>query len=139
MPDAVLNTLDPRSFQMRWQDAIVATGVIVHVAENGELLGFCAHGSSRDEEAAGVWEVYNLHIAPGRRGSGVGRSLFEQARVAACSAGSTALTLWVLEGNHPARRFYERQRMRLDEKRETREVTPGTRVPEVRYRLGLSH
>jgi ribosomal protein S18 acetylase RimI-like enzyme len=49
--------------------------------------------------------------------------------------GMTAVTLWVLEGNASARRFYERAGFTDDGARKT---YPKTEVPEVRYRIRLS-
>lgn len=49
--------------------------------------------------------------------------------------GLAGCTLWVLEENAPARRFYERLGMRTDG---GRRMYPGTAVPEVRYRLALA-
>ena len=80
----------------------------VVVAEGpGRLVGFaCAYGN--DDEHWGT-QLDNLHVRRDAHGHGTGSRLV--AEVAAwCRTAYPAggLYLWVLEQNHPARRFYER-------------------------------
>ena len=74
-------------------------------------------------------------LAPDLRGHGYGRALMEHVLEEFRRRGFAEVTLWVLEENWNARRFYEKCGFRLDGGSRT---YPRTRVPEVRYRIGLN-
>ncbi|MGN6663013.1 MAG: GNAT family N-acetyltransferase [Solirubrobacterales bacterium] len=74
--------------------------------EGDEILGFVAFGPSRDADAPEAGEIFALYIDPPRWGTGVGRLLMREARRCLRERGHTEGTLWVLEGNEPAERFY---------------------------------
>nr|WP_037872050.1 GNAT family N-acetyltransferase [Streptomyces sp. SPB074] len=75
----------------------------------GELLGWASFGLPRPGEGP-AGELFALYAAPERIGTGVGRALVTEVHTRV--AGPVAL--WVLEGNHRARRFYERAGYRAD-------------------------
>ncbi|MFI5975636.1 GNAT family N-acetyltransferase [Streptomyces sp. NPDC051452] len=106
--------------------------VVNLVAERaGEVVGWAAHGPSRDgEEHAGEAELYAIYVDPARLGHGIGRALLAETtkRCAPCPR----LRLWVVRDNAPARRFYERAGFRPDGAEEPFEAG-GALVPEVRY------
>jgi GNAT superfamily N-acetyltransferase len=77
-------------------------------------------------------ELYALYVAPELIGTGAGRALMTEALARATAEGFPDLALWVLKGNAPARRFYERAGFRPDGAEETFEAD-GVLVPEVRY------
>jgi GNAT superfamily N-acetyltransferase len=71
----------------------------------------------RDEEVVGVavsrvdectGELRALYVVPAEWGSGTGNRLHDAAVDGMREDGATAATLWVVEGNVRARRFYER-------------------------------
>ena len=72
---------------------------------------------------------------PHLRSRGHGRALLDRAFAEFRRRGYTEVTLWVLERNTKARRFYERFGFQQDPGGKT---YPGTDVPEVRYRVRLS-
>jgi GNAT superfamily N-acetyltransferase len=77
------------------------------LAVEGEgILGFVAFGPSRDTDTPDAGEIFALYIDPSRWGSGVGRLLMRKARERLRQRGHTEGTLWVLEGNEQAERFY---------------------------------
>jgi GNAT superfamily N-acetyltransferase len=80
------------------------------VAEvDGRIVGFASFGPSRDDAASDrTGEVPAIYLDPAVLGTGVGRELFEAATTALRDAGFAHATLWVLEANAPARRFYEK-------------------------------
>ena len=82
----------------------------VFVAEvDGRIVGFASFGPSRDEDVPeGTGEVPAIYVEPAALGTGVGRELFDAATVALRDAAFSRATLWVLEANTLARRFYER-------------------------------
>jgi GNAT superfamily N-acetyltransferase len=76
--------------------------------EGGEVAGFAVTGPSQDADATErTGEVYAIYLEPGRVGTGMGRALFEHAIGDLRERGFEAATLWVLETNERARRFYE--------------------------------
>jgi L-amino acid N-acyltransferase YncA len=105
-------------------------GTVVNlVAErDGRVLGWAAAGPYRDGEAYA--ELYAIYVDPAHLGGGIGRALLAAA-AERCPAGARLL-LWVLKGNAPARRFYERAGFRADGAEEPFEAD-GVPVPEVRY------
>ncbi|GAA0796119.1 GNAT family N-acetyltransferase [Spirilliplanes yamanashiensis] len=73
--------------------------------DGGTIVGFTYTGPS---ETPGAAELYGIHVAPDRVGSGVGRLLMISALEQLRAHGEPRAVLWVLEGNARARRFYER-------------------------------
>jgi GNAT superfamily N-acetyltransferase len=100
-----------------WRDhfADPKTNHCVLLAEHDSgLIAFaCAHGA---EDARFGTLLDNLHVASHWQGHGVGRLLMHAiAQWSARSYPRAGMFLWVLEGNVPARRFYERLGARLEE------------------------
>ncbi|WP_225826137.1 GNAT family N-acetyltransferase [Streptomyces naphthomycinicus] len=106
------------------------------VAErDGRVLGWAAYGPYRDGEThTGDAELYAIYVDPAHIGGGIGQALLA-ASVERCAARARML-LWVLKGNTPARRFYERAGFRADGAEEPFEAD-GVAVPEVRYARSL--
>ncbi len=71
-----------------------------------EILGFVVFGPSRDADTPDAGEIFALYIDPPRWGGGVGRLLMREARESLRQRGLSQGTLWVLEGNEQAERFY---------------------------------
>jgi len=68
---------------------------------------------------AGALHVVELHVAPERRGRGIGGRLLEHAEACARERGATALVLTTMATN-PARRLYERHGYRVTAERSVR-------------------
>jgi GNAT superfamily N-acetyltransferase len=105
------------------------------VAEDdaGLVVGFTAVGPSRDER--GLGELYAIYVDPDAWSTGAGRALIERAEEQLLARYEVA-TLWVLEDNPRARRFYERAGWAPDGARKA-EARWGVRAPELRYRKEL--
>jgi ribosomal protein S18 acetylase RimI-like enzyme len=134
--DAFLDSQNLPARILQWRNAVDDKNTMVLVAESaGALLGFCACGVSRDSDARlNVWEIYNLHAAPERRGEGVGTRLFDAAVALGAANGASELTLWVALGNEPARKFYEHKGMAPDGGQQAHTVGPKATLREMRYR-----
>lgn len=121
---------DPEARAQRWRENIATTLNTVLVAEGtGErLLGFAIAGAVRDEPAGGLpeRELMALYVRAEVYGTGLGHVLLRTA------IGDGPASLWVLEGNARAIRFYERQGFRLDGAR--KEDPVGTELRMVRGR-----
>jgi len=112
LPDDHLDKLSVEDREAMWLGAFADTDPKsgAFVAElDGRVVGFAAFGPSRDEDATELTaEVPAIYLDPALVGSGIGRELFAEANAALREAGFTRATLWVLEANASARRFYEK-------------------------------
>jgi ribosomal protein S18 acetylase RimI-like enzyme len=108
------------------------------VAEQAEqLAGFALTWPSGDADATpATGEVGLIYLEPTAAGKGIGRALFAHAVSVLQQRGYTQATLWVLESNARARRFYEAAGWRPDGATRTEE-RPGLLMREVRYRKAL--
>jgi ribosomal protein S18 acetylase RimI-like enzyme len=71
-------------------------------------IGFAVTGKSQDADAEDrTAEFFAIYLEPEQLGTGVGRALFEHAVDDLRERGYRTATLWVLETNERARRFYE--------------------------------
>jgi ribosomal protein S18 acetylase RimI-like enzyme len=101
------------------------------------LAGFAVTGPSQDADAdPKTGEVYAIYLEPDRVGTGLGRALFAHAVDDLRERGFRTVTLWVLESNERARRFYEIAGWKPDGTVSTERVDCEMR-PTVRYRLDL--
>ena len=138
IPDGVLDdfaaTQDDRNARRRLEIATAGSGVSTWVALHGTMIvGFALTNRSRDDDASpDTGEVSAVYVLPGFVGRGVGRLLLAHAVRDLADQGYTRATLWVLESNARARRFYEIAGWRPDGAAKT-EVRPGGRLHEVRY------
>lgn len=156
MPDAYLDGLAPEPRADAWRAGLAAGGgsgrllvgthrAVALVAQDsaGDVLGFVTFGDLRDplgnppQGLAPTGEVWALNVAPGRWRAGLGGQLLARAVAGLADAGHAAAALWVVVGNHRARRFYEHEGWR-----ETDEVKTDSRlgfaIEEVRYDRRLS-
>ena len=138
VPPAVIEHPDLAQRTRDWSSTLSASaGPTLLLEDQGGLLGFCYVRPTVDEDLdPGVQaEIANLHVAPQLRSRGHGTVLFDAARVWATEEGRLReLTLWVLEENRQARRFYERRGMTPDGGRRRYH---GSSVPVIRYRMAL--
>ncbi|GHG98229.1 GNAT family N-acetyltransferase [Streptomyces rubradiris] len=134
VPQPYLDRLDIAADAERRRERFArGDGPVVNlVAErDGRVLGWAAVGPYRDGGThTADAELYAIYVDPAHLGGGIGRALLAAA-AGRCAAGARLL-LWVLKGNAPARRFYERAGFRADGAEEPFEAD-GVPVPEVRY------
>jgi ribosomal protein S18 acetylase RimI-like enzyme len=122
----------------RWSTRIADPPALWTILVAGDpVVGFAATGPSRDDDGAdGVGELYGIYVDPDAWGTGAGRALIVAAEDA-LSRDFAEATLWVLEDNPRARRFYELAGWSWDGTRK-RDVHLGVEVAEVRYRRALA-
>lgn len=99
---------------------------------DGQVVGYVMVTKDRDGTAQ-IWAIY---VLPEWQRRGAGTLLWAAALARGRQLGSGELVLWVLAGNNPARRFYERQGARAAEERDF--PVGGGSVKEVCYRFSLS-
>jgi GNAT superfamily N-acetyltransferase len=139
-----------QSFRTRpWQRMIAA--VAREAAPPGDpagIVGYASFGPERDVldmpwphpltpagSGGEVAELYALYVHPAWWSTGTGRALMDHVLAKVCAAGYAYITLWVLEANARARRFYQRAGFAPDGARHVLDDLGG--VTEIRYRRAL--
>lgn len=112
----------------------IATGGVAVAEDDGEVVGFVSVGPSTDVHGEG--ELFAIYVLPKAWGSGAGPALMAAAKELLRASYRDA-TLYVLEDNPRARRFYEREGWALDGVAKADEFL-GMTVPEVRYRISFA-
>lgn len=141
LPDAYLDGLsvEERLEQHEWTIRNPRETWRLWVSEDGDrLAGFAVTGPSEDADAdERTGEVYAIYLEPDRVGTGVGRELFGHAVEDLRARGFRSVTLWVLETNERARRFYEVAGWTTDGTTASERIDCAM-LPTVRYRADLT-
>lgn len=140
VPDDYLASLDVDERARAWGSWFErSTEVRTWVAQaEGDIQGFVSAGPCRDVDLrAADGELYGIYIEPRLVKTGLGRRLFETAIDWLRGKGYASATLWVLEGNDRARRFYEAAGWSPDGASKT-ESRQGFDLHEVRYRRSFA-
>lgn len=107
------------------------------------VVGFIYYGPTpdADHDPNVTGQVLSVHVDPELTNQGFGRRLLHHALDSLRAVGCATATLWVVEENHRARRFYERDGWRPDGGRRREELAvegeQGDQVEVVRYMLDL--
>jgi ribosomal protein S18 acetylase RimI-like enzyme len=134
-----------QTFRTRpWQRMIVACAP-AGAGQLSAVIGYASFGPEREVLGAPwphpittagaqgqIAELYALYVHPDWWSTGAGRALMDRVLAATVKSGFTEITLWVLEKNIRARRFYERAGFSPDGAVNILDGLGG--VPEVRYR-----
>ncbi|WP_433290192.1 N-acetyltransferase family protein [Pseudonocardia sp. CA-142604] len=111
LPEGVLDGLSVAGREQMWSAILgeLSPRSSVYVAaRRGAVLGFASIGASRDGDAGGdVGELGAFYLQPGHWRQGIGSRLHTAVVAGLWDLGFSAATLWVLEGNDRALRFYE--------------------------------
>jgi len=139
MPDDFLAGLSVAGREAAWREMLdrdADGGIPAWLAQrDGRAVGFVSSGPPRDEDIPlPAAELYAIYVLTEEWRSGIGRSLVQTALAHWRERGAAQLVLWVLEGNAPARAFYEAMGWRPDGTRQQLEIA-GTSLAEIRYRL----
>lgn len=118
LPDDFLDGLSIPQREERVRELLATRRPDRHVwvvESQGGVLGFSDAGPSRDEGAPDrAGEVYAIYLDPTAVGKGIGRELFAHTVADLRAGGYGCATLWVLEDNRSARRFYEKAGWQAD-------------------------
>lgn len=111
--------------------------LLVLVDDDDVIAGFVATSASRDPGAApSTGEVPAIYTRKRVWGRGCGHGLMDAAMAHLCEAGYADATLWVLDTNDRARRFYDAAGWHWDGGTKPH-VIGGQSVIELRYRVRL--
>lgn len=142
VPQDYLDGLKPDQRRPIWERILTGTdsptrGTLV-AETDGAVTGFVNLRPTRDddEDPATVGEVTSIYVLPEAWGTGTGRRLMAAAVAALTEAGFSQATLWVLDTNSRARRFYEVGSWRPDGTVK-QDKSLGIVLSEVRYRRQL--
>ncbi|MFL5966152.1 MAG: GNAT family N-acetyltransferase [Gaiellaceae bacterium] len=128
--DRLANLSVRRRVQL-WSDFLPRSDVGIFVTESNDAIsGFVSVGPSPD--AAGDGELYAIYVDPDRWGSGDGRDLIDAGEEWLRLHDYERATLWVLDDNPRARRFYEAAGWTADGSERTGQHL-GVPTREVRY------
>lgn len=143
IPQDYLDGLDQARRAQVWRRIIGEAdasrdGTLVAVGEGGIITGFVGFGPSRDSDAdlRLTAEVHAIYAAPDAWGTGTGRALMGSAVAELARLGYADATLWVLDANERARRFYALAGWKSDGLAKT-DASRGFAITEVRYRRTL--
>jgi ribosomal protein S18 acetylase RimI-like enzyme len=105
----VLDAIDIKHALTRLKPAMERPNTQVFVLEDhGEVRGFCRIGPSREQDVPpDTGEVFAINVAPSHWRKGYGKILLREVVSTMRMDGYQAITLWVLNDNHRALRFYE--------------------------------
>ncbi|KMS70458.1 acetyltransferase [Streptomyces viridochromogenes] len=145
LPQSYLDAMDPGREEPGWKALIAearwpSSGVLVAESDAGTagiagIVGFTGFGPSR--EAPAVAEIGTLYTLPEVWSTGTGRQLMRGALTTLDRAAHyTHATLWVLEANARARRFYETTGWSPDGASVT-DTTGGASLGKLRYRRAV--
>jgi ribosomal protein S18 acetylase RimI-like enzyme len=139
LPDDYLDRLSiERGAEVHTRRLTTETEGRTWVAEQeGQVLGFAITGPSRDPDASPrTAQIMAIYLRPEATGQGIARALFVHAVLDLWQRGYEQATLWVLENNVRARRFYEKAGWVTDGTTKTEEWA-GVSLHEVRYCAGV--
>ncbi|HEY6077971.1 MAG TPA: GNAT family N-acetyltransferase [Polyangiaceae bacterium] len=135
MDPEFLESLAPEHALRRLRPALEPQPPLLVVAEHDQnIVGFCRFGLSRDADTSPhTGEVFACNVAPAHWRCGFGAQVMAAALSRLAELGCDTCTLWVLEQNDRARRFYSALGFTPDGA--TRIEAAGTAYPlsEVRY------
>jgi GNAT superfamily N-acetyltransferase len=140
VPDAFLDSLSIERRTRGWSQIIAQSAPPAEafvLEDDGQVVGFAHIAPSRDDDAdENVGELTAIYVSRAFWGTGAGTLLLERALAGLRDAGFSRATLWVLEANGRARRFYESADWELDEATKV-DARDGFELHEVRYRRDI--
>jgi len=108
LPADYLANLSVETREASWRQVLAEGRSELLVAKEGDaVIGFVSFGPCRDAPAPpDRGEVWAIYVAPGAWSKGAGRALWRAASERLRALGFRSVSLWMIEGNERARRFY---------------------------------
>lgn len=137
VPDAFLERMTIENSEKRFINAI-SQGLernIVAVKEN-QIVGFTCIGKCRDSDVDHTCgEIWGIYLLPSCWRQSIGTKLLLNDLSILKNEGFDKVSLWVLEGNINARKFYEKFGFKYDGTK--KELNFGNMINEIRYKRDL--
>ena len=142
LSDGYLDGLSIPDREVKWRLALTAQRerqfALLALGKKRRPVGFASGGPSQDKGTPPeTGEIYAIYLEPDVIGTGAGRELFSRATAVLQVRGFTSATLWVLEANERARRFYDAAGWQPDGS-VTEERIDCQNLPTVRYRIDFN-
>lgn len=143
LPQEFLDRLDPAQRVSGWKRVLESAEPLLSatlvIGAGDSLAGFVGFGPTRDtdDDPERVGEIRAIYLLPDAWGKGLGRDLMAAAVGRLAAAGFAHATLWVLDSNARARRFYEAGGWSADGAVKD-DDSRGFVLTEVRYRRPLN-
>ena len=141
IPQSYLDTLAPAGREPLWTSLLATadwprSGTLV--AADPDVFGFAHLLPTRDEDAdpTTVGEITSIYLLPDHWGNGLGQQLMAAALDAFAEAGYREASLWVLDTNDRAQRFYRAGGWHPDGASKL-DTKLGIPLREIRYRRPL--
>lgn len=105
IPQSYLNSIPAG----QWANSIHKPGMhSLVLIESGRMIGAASFCKSRREKYSDYGEIVSIYFLPDFIGKGYGRLLLNKCIEELKKCGFGKILLWVLEDNHRARKFYEK-------------------------------
>jgi ribosomal protein S18 acetylase RimI-like enzyme len=135
VPDVYLDSMTVTTRAKVWSENLAqSTPKVIVVEAESKVVGFCSFGRCRDKDAGPKdGEIWAIYLAPLQRSKGFGWALWQEAHRQFLAQGIRRISLWVIDGNQHAMRFYRKAGFEPEmESLKTFELA-GAHIPEVRY------
>jgi GNAT superfamily N-acetyltransferase len=110
IPDAYLDAMQVDASTAMWERVLAAgspaTSVFV-ATHDGQVIGFAAANALQPPKHGANAEITAVYLRREFQRVGLGRRLLAEVVNAQRAHGATAMIVWVIASNKPARRFYE--------------------------------
>jgi RimJ/RimL family protein N-acetyltransferase len=132
VPDKILENLSSQKMQKRFEGAINKSEENAIIFKNNKPVGFIYIGKCRDEDKPNTCgEVWGIYLHPDYWNMGIGTKLINWGLNELKNRNFNQITLWVLEENTNARKFYEKIGFKHDGT--AKEIILGKKLTEIRY------
>jgi len=138
IPDEYLSSLSPQKRTERFKNQIeeYKDTTFYYVAEfDDQIVGTLVLHKCRDDDIDETGEIGAIYLIPEYWDKGFGLKLMDFSVATLKEMGFSSISLWVLEGNIRARRFYEKCGFTFDGTK--KEINIGKALIELRYRKGI--
>jgi len=133
IPDEILHSITPekreayfrRALSEGWEEDAI-------ISNEDQAFGLICIGKSRDfDQSDDYGEIWGIYLLPEYWNQGIGSRLIDWGINELKTRGYTHVSLWVLEENMNARRFYERKGFMHDGTKKA--IRIGIELIEIRY------
>ena len=140
VPAQFLDALSVAERETRWRERLRDGAPAVWVATDDDVVrGWICVGKSRDADAdATTAELWAIYVDPRHWRQGFGRGLWTEAAQHLAASGFRNVTLWVLQQNRDAVRFYAAAGFDIDPSYEKTVDLGGAKLSAVRLRHALT-
>jgi len=135
VPDSVLDNINADKRQKYFEKALSEKGEEdTLIFKDDKAVGFMCIGKCRDEDKDDTYgEIWGMYLLPEYWNQGIGTYLINYGLNELKSRNYKKATLWVLEENINARKFYEKIGFKHDGT--IKEIDLGKKLNELRYEI----